>query len=108
MGKVRFRTWAEKDGRLATNSGVFNRELLIVEKENDGQPFQLHTSFEDRQAYYQSLRNPWLTLLVLFLGTGALSHSWFFLLFSGAAAVPAAVYQAQAMKAKKEAATREW
>lgn len=42
VGKVRWRPWAEKGGRIATNATTFNRELLIVEKENDGKPFELH------------------------------------------------------------------
>ena len=44
VGKVRWRPWAEIGGRVATNTTTFNRELLIVEKENDGKPFDLHTS----------------------------------------------------------------
>ena len=38
QGKVRLRPWAEKGGRIATNATTFNRELLIVEKDNDGKP----------------------------------------------------------------------
>lgn len=30
VGKVRWRPWAEKGGRIATNATTFNRELLIV------------------------------------------------------------------------------
>lgn len=45
VGKVRWRPWAEKGGRIATNATTFNRELLIVEKENDGKPFELHQHF---------------------------------------------------------------
>ena len=33
VGKVRWRPWAERDGRIATNATTFNRELLIVEKQ---------------------------------------------------------------------------
>ena len=62
VGKVRWRPWAEKGGRIATNTTTFNRELLIVEKENDGKPFELHTSYEDKENYYRNLRNPWLLM----------------------------------------------
>lgn len=55
VGKVRWRPWAEIGGRIATNTTTFNRELLIVEKENDGKPFELHTSYEDRANYYSNL-----------------------------------------------------
>ena len=65
VGKVRWRPWAEIGGRVATNTTTFNRELLIVEKENDGKPFDLHTSYEDRANYYSNLRNPWLLLMLM-------------------------------------------
>ena len=64
IGKIRWRPWAEKGGRLATNATTFNRELLIVEKANDGKPFELHTSYEDKAYYYKNLRNPWLLILL--------------------------------------------
>ena len=49
VGKVRLRPWAEMGGCIATNATTFNRELLIVEKSNDGKPFELHTSYADRK-----------------------------------------------------------
>lgn len=33
VGKVRYRPWAEKGGRIATDNTTFNKELLIVERE---------------------------------------------------------------------------
>lgn len=56
VGKVRLRPWAEMGGRIATNATTFNRELLIVEKSNDGKPFELHTSYADKEKYYRNLR----------------------------------------------------
>ena len=49
VGKARWRPWAERGGRIATNATTFNRELLIVEKANDGKPFELHTSYDDKK-----------------------------------------------------------
>ena len=43
LAKITIRPWAEKGGFFSTNRTTFNRELLIVEKENDGKPFELHT-----------------------------------------------------------------
>ena len=37
---LRLRPWAEMGGCIATNATTFNRELLIVEKSNDGKPFE--------------------------------------------------------------------
>ena len=49
VGKVRWRPWAERGGRIATNTTTFNREILIVEKANDGKSFELHTSYDDKE-----------------------------------------------------------
>lgn len=57
--KLTYRPWADKGGRISTNQTTFNRELLIVEKENDGNPFQLHTEAEDIMDYYKRLSYPW-------------------------------------------------
>lgn len=67
VGKVRYRPWAEKGGRIATNSSTFNKELLIVEKKNDGKPFVLHTTIADRIDYCKKWRNMWLTYFAMFL-----------------------------------------
>ena len=36
------------------------------EEADDGKPFELHTSYEDKTYYYKNLRNPWLLILFLF------------------------------------------
>ena len=75
VGKVRWRPWAEKGGHIATNTRTFNRELLIVEKENDGKPFELHTSYKDKENYYRNLRNPWLLILLMLVIFAVINHS---------------------------------
>lgn len=65
MGKVRIRPWGEGMGNIATNPGAFIKELLIVEKKSDGQPFALQTTPEDRAAYYGIQRKMWGTLALL-------------------------------------------
>ncbi len=66
IGKVRFRPWAEGSGKIATNATTFNKELLIVEKPDDGKPFQLHTTIRDRIEYLTKWRNIWLTYFAMF------------------------------------------
>ena len=66
---------AEIGGRIATNTTTFNRELLIVEKENDGKTFELHTSYEDRANYYSNLRNPWLLLMLMLAAFATVNRS---------------------------------
>ena len=69
IAKIRWRPWADKGGQIATNLTTYNKELLIVEKKNNCQKFVLHTTVKDKQAYYRSLRKPWLFLFcfILFL-----------------------------------------
>lgn len=57
--KLTFRPWADKGGKLSTLKTTFNKELLIVEKENDGKPFRLHTEKQDQIDYYNRMSRPW-------------------------------------------------
>ena len=108
VGKVRWRPWAEKGGRIATNATTFNRELLIVEKENDGKPFELHTSYEDKESYYSNLRNPWLLLLIMFAIFTVVNQSAILGIFALISLIPVIIYQSQIMKNRREAKTKEW
>lgn len=60
VAKAVFRPWADKGGRIATTAGSYNKELLIVEKENDGKDFELHTDENDIKEYKKTVRKPWL------------------------------------------------
>ncbi len=60
VGKARFRPWTAGAGKVATSPGTYNKELFIVEKKNDGKPFELHTDTEDLAAYFKILRNTYL------------------------------------------------
>lgn len=65
--KTVFRPWAEKGGKIATTSGAYNKELLIVEKENDGKPFELHTTEDDIREYKKTVRKPFIFSIVTIL-----------------------------------------
>jgi hypothetical protein len=67
--KLTYRPWANKGGKISTTKSTYNRELLIVEKENDGKPFELHTEKEDQIEYYNRIVKPWYfaTFLALLL-----------------------------------------
>ncbi len=73
LGKLRWRPYAKKAGQIATNPGSFNRELIIVEKVNDGKPLQLHSDYQDLIQYYKPIRNlyVWGVLFCLFLAIGS-------------------------------------
>lgn len=108
VGKVRWRPWAEKGGRIATNATTFNRELLIIEKENDGKPFELHTSYKDKENYYKSLRNPWLMILLMLAIFAVGTRSVVFGIFALISLIPVLVYQTQILKNRQDAKTKEW
>lgn len=51
IGKIFFRPNAEKGGRIATNTTINNKELLIIEKACDGKPFELRTTNREKLDY---------------------------------------------------------
>lgn len=107
IGKVRYRPWAEKGGRVATKSTTFDRELLIVEKENDEKPFELHTSYDDMISYYKTLQKPWLYFLIIFGILGIAMHAVVFGAFAAVSLVPVLIYHISAAKLKREANVKE-
>lgn len=107
VGKIRYRPWAEKGGRAATKSTTFDRELLIVEKENDEKPFELHTSYEDMISYYKTLQKPWLYFLIIFGVLGIAMRAAVCGAFAAVSLVPVLVYHISAAKLKREAITKE-
>lgn len=107
-GKVRWDPWAEKGGRIATNATTLNRELLIVEMENGGRPFELHTSYEDKALYYSRLRAPWLFNFVVFGIWAVVSRSVISGLFALVFLLPTVLYQGQIVRLRREGKTREW
>lgn len=98
---------ASMGGCIATNATTFNRELLIVEKANDGKPFELHTSYADKEKYYRTLRNPWLFLLLLFALFAIIKHSIILGIFSLVSAIPSILYQLQIINVRQKAKTWE-
>lgn len=103
IGKLRIRPWAEKGGGVATNKTTYNKELLIVERNYDDKPFQLHTTCDDKIKYYQNLIKPWLCLCLLIVVFGSINRSLFYVLIAMIFTVPIFIYQIQIMKLYKEA-----
>lgn len=108
IGKVVFRPWAEQGGRLAMNSTTLNRELLIVEKANDGKAFDLHTTYEDKARYYRQMRRPWLYLFLVSAVLGILMRTWVWGIFGILSAVGLFVYQIELFRLNKQAKVKEW
>lgn len=107
VGKVEARPWAEQGGRLASNATTYNRELLIVERENDGRPFELHTSYEDKARYLKDCRRPALFLFVIMAPMGILMRSWAAGVFAALALALLVWYQIALARLKKQGELEE-
>lgn len=108
VGKVKWRPWAEQGGKLATNGTTFNRELLIVEKENDGKDWDLHTTYEDKKSYYKSIRNPWLFIFIALAIACILSKMLIWGIAAGGTLIPVILYQVEITRLKEQSKTKEW
>lgn len=58
--KFKWRPFAKGKAQLATPY-TLGKELMIVERASEKSDFELHTTNEDKLAYYKSLRNAYLT-----------------------------------------------
>ena len=115
-GKVVVRPWAEKGGKISTTSTTFNKELLIVEKLNDGTPFELHTTYEDKEKYYKELQKPWFflflvsticaVLMYFTMKTWTASIVWG--IFSLMSLLGLIIFQKQLNELKRQKNTIEW
>jgi len=65
VGKMRFRPWGNGAGKFSTSPGTYNKEILIVEKKNDGKPFDLHTDTAELNSYFETIRNSYLYVFVV-------------------------------------------
>ena len=61
-GKFQYRPYANPGGKWATSRGMINREILILEKENDGKPFDIYSNVKDKITALRERRKPHLYL----------------------------------------------
>ena len=107
MGKVRFRPWAGQGGKIATNATTYNRELLIVEKVSDRKPFELHTTYEDKQRDCKNRRKPWLFLFVWSAAAGVIFRQKVWWLFAAVALTALIAFQVELAELKKQGKIQE-
>ena len=107
FGKVEIRPWADKGGRISTDRTTHNKELLIVEKENDGKSFELHTTAGDKIEYYRALLRPSLFIALLLFIPGAILRIWSLLLIAALPAVPVIILLHKISQLKKECELEE-
>lgn len=106
-GKVVARPWADKGGRIATTATTYNRELLIVEKENDGRPFALHTSYADMADCCRQMRRPWVFALLMTLAAAAALRSPLWAAVSALILVQILVFQVRITRLMKQEDVQE-
>lgn len=70
IGKVKYRPFADKGGKIATSRGMINRELLILEKKNDGEPFAIYSNITDKIEALKERRKPHIYFIVFTLLMG--------------------------------------
>ncbi len=107
FAKAEIRPWADKGGRIATDKGAHNKELLIIEKENDGKPFELHTTSEDKITYHRQLLKPALFVSLPLLIFGILTKLWYVILIGAIVAVPAVFHIVKIVCLKKAGGLEE-
>lgn len=103
IGKVTWRPFAEKGGRISTKRDTYDKELLIIEKENDGKPFELHSTLADKINYYRRIRNPWLILTACLAILSALFLNAVLAVMTLLCLIPVIRTQAAVHKCRKEA-----
>jgi len=108
IGKVRGRPCAEPGGRIATNATTLDKELLIVEKRSDGNPFALHTTTEDRIQTIKHMQKPWLWSFLIFMACHLLITHWLWTVFAVFYCIPTVLFQIEILRLKKDATTKEW
>ena len=108
IGKVTVRPWAEGKGKIATNSTTYNKELLIVEKENDGKSFELHTTHEDKKEYFKSMRKPWIYSFIIFTALYFVKYEPICLVLGGVSLLGILRFQIELMRLNKENNINEW
>jgi len=67
LAKVRIRTFADKPGKEQVVPGAYKKELLIIEKRNDGEPFVVYTDKHYLLDYIKIIRNSSLGITVVCL-----------------------------------------
>ena len=72
-GKIKWRPYAKGMGQIATSPGGFNKELLILEKKRDGNPFELHTDVRDKLDTYKTVIWAYVWAVLLMVGLVAMT-----------------------------------
>lgn len=64
LGRVKYRPYANRGGKLATSKGMINKEILILEKENSGSTFNIYNNLKDKIVALKERMKPHYYLLI--------------------------------------------
>lgn len=67
LGRVKYRPYANQGGKLATSRGMINKELLILERENNEEPFTVYNNVNDKITALKERMRPHYYLLAFIL-----------------------------------------
>lgn len=93
VGKIRYRPWADKGGRISTLRSTYNQEILIIECEKGAIPTQLHTSYKDKITYFRSVLKPWRSLFFFMCLLAIFCESAVYCIFALLSLIPLFYYQ---------------
>lgn len=105
--KLEIRPWADKGGKFATDSTTHNKEIMIIEKENDGKPFELHTTVADKIAVFYGYMKPYLFLALPCLIIGGCMLFWPAILLGVLLAIPAIINLMNILALKKKSSLED-
>lgn len=107
IGKFKWRPWADKGNRIPASWSTFNKELLIIEKENDGNTFEIYSTLSDKKSYYKNLRTPYAGLSFFFFLLGFFDKAWITFSMGCVFLIPLAFYQYMLFKLSYEERLKE-
>ncbi len=70
VGKAVWRPWGQGAGQVSTSPGSFNKELMLVGRQAEASPFELHTTPEDKAKYMGVLARAYLYRAAALLALG--------------------------------------
>lgn len=108
IGKFKWRPWAGKGNRIPASWSTFNRELLIVEKENDGNPFEIYSTLADKKSYYKTLKTPYMFLSSFFFLLGFFDRTWMAFPMGAVFLIPLLFYQYMVFEISCEERIKEY
>lgn len=106
--KFKWRPWIWNNNQFAIGRRNLGKEILIIEKENDGTPLEMYSTLTDKQNYYKALRLPYSFLSIFTFLLGAFCRTWVVTLLSIPFLLHFSFYQYKIFKIGREKLIEEY